>query len=161
MRSYLFFLALGVMVVSCGPIPQETNTLEADREAVEVLLEQVVQAFNAGDLDAYMACFTDDAVWMLPNQPVVTGKEVARTWYQGVFDRTAFSVTPSTEELRIAGDWAYARRTYRGEAVRKATGELLGRGSKRISILHRQTNGNWRIARDMWNSDALPAEPET
>jgi len=156
MRSHLFFLALGLNFLACGPAPQET----AEVDAVNALLEQVVKAFNAGDVDAFMDCFADDAVWMLPNQPAITGKEAARIWYQDVFERTAFDVTPYTEDLMVAGEWAYARRSYKGEVVRKATGERISRGSKRISILHRQTNGTWRIAHDIWNSDTAPPEPD-
>ncbi len=156
MRSHLFFLALGLIFLACGPAPQETTTIGADVDAVNALLEQAVKAFNAGDVDAFMDCFADDAVWMLPNQPAITGKEAARTWYQDVFERTAFDVTPYTDDLMVAGEWAYARRTYKGEVVRRATGEHISRGSKRISILHRQTNGTWKIAHDIWNSDNPP-----
>ncbi len=160
MRSHLFFLALGLIFLACGPAPQETTTIGADVDAVNALLEQAVKAFNAGDVDAFMDCFADDAVWMLPNQPAITGKEAARTWYQDVFERTAFDVTPYTDDLMVAGEWAYARRTYKGEAVRRATGQHISRGSKRISILHRQTDGAWKIAHDIWNSDSPPPESD-
>ncbi len=156
MRFHLLVLALGILSLACGPVPQETTTIGADSDAINALLEQAVKAFNSGDVDAYMACFADDAAWMLPNQPAITGKEAARTWYQEVFERTAFDVTPYTDDLMVAGEWAYARRTYKGEAVRRATGQNISRGSKRISILHRQTNGTWKIAHDIWNSDNPP-----
>lgn len=161
MRSYLFFLALGLIFLACGPVPQETTTIRADVDAVNALLEQVVKAFNAGDVDAFMDCFTDDAVWMLPDQAAITGKEAARTWYQDVFERTAFDVTAYTDDLMVAGDWAYAQRTYKGELVRKSTGQRIAGGSNRISILHRQTNGTWKIARDIWNSDAPRPEADS
>ncbi len=160
MRLRLLVLALSIFFLAFGPAPQETTTIGADLEAVNALLEQAVAAFNAGDVDAYMACFADDAAWMLPNQPAITGKEAARTWYQEVFERTAFDVTPYTDDLMVAGEWAYARRTYKGEVLRKDTGQLLTRGSKRISILHRQTNGIWKITHDIWNRNTLPPESD-
>ena len=160
MRSHLFLLALGLFFLACGPAPQQTTTVKADVDAVNALLEQVVKAFNAGDVDAFMDCFADDAVWMLPSQPAITGREAARTWYQDLFERTAFDVTAHTEDLMVAGEWAYARRTYKGEAFRRAAGERISRSSKRISILHRQTDGAWKIAHDIWNSDTPPPEPD-
>ena len=161
MRSYLFFLPLGLILLACGPAPQETTTIGADRDAIDALLEEAVQAFNTGDVDAYMACFAEDAVWMLPNQPAITGKEAARTWYQDLFERTSFNVTASTDELMVAGDWAYAQRTYKGEVVQKSTGQRIAGGSNRISILHRQTNGTWKIARDIWNSSTPRPESDS
>ncbi len=98
---------------------------------------------------------------MLPNQPAITGKEGARTWYQDLFERTSFNVTASTDELMVAGDWAYAQRTYKGELVQKSTGQRIAGGSNRISILHRHTNGTWKITRDIWNSDALRPESDS
>ena len=161
MRSPVIVLALVAISLACGPATEEIATIGADRDAINALLEQAVQAFNTGDVDAYMACFADDAVWMLPNQPAISGKEAARTWYQGVFERTSFNVTASTDELMVAGDWAYAQRTYKGELVQKSTGQGIAGGSNRISILLRQTNGTWKIARDIWNSDAPRPESDS
>jgi len=161
MRPYLLFVILGLTFLACSTPPPEAPTTEADEAAIHELLEQRTVAFNAGDLDGYIACFADNAVWMLPNQKPITTTEKARTWYGAVFGRTSFDVTASTRQLTVFGDWAYARTINRGDAVRKETGDLVGLGSSRISILQRQLDGGWKIAQDIWNTDFPPPEPET
>ncbi|MCH6554686.1 MAG: hypothetical protein IH789_10515 [Acidobacteria bacterium] len=48
----------------------------ADQAALGNVAEQYSAACGAGDAVALTALFTDDAVWMPPNQPAKVGKEV-------------------------------------------------------------------------------------
>jgi 3-phenylpropionate/cinnamic acid dioxygenase small subunit len=39
--------------------------------AIRSLLARIAQLADGGDLDEYLACFTDDAVWAMPDNPAV------------------------------------------------------------------------------------------
>ena len=42
----------------------------ADAE-IRTLLARIAQLADTGDLDEYLTCFTDDAVWAMPDNPAV------------------------------------------------------------------------------------------
>jgi ketosteroid isomerase-like protein len=57
------------------------------------------------------------------------------------------------EEVRVAGDWAYSRGTYSATLTPKAGGEPREDSGKYLTILERQSDGSWKIARDCFNSN--------
>ena len=50
-----------------------------EREGIDRLREAFLSSLNSGDLDAWMATFTDDAVIMAPDQPAVRGSAEVRS----------------------------------------------------------------------------------
>ena len=54
--------------------------VEADIAAIESLTNQVMNAWNEGDFEAFMATIADDAVHMPPGYPILIGKEAIRIW---------------------------------------------------------------------------------
>jgi uncharacterized protein (TIGR02246 family) len=132
--------------------PADRGT-EADLEAIHTVREAHVASLNAGDADTWVSLFSDDGVQMPPNAPANVGRDLIGPWsraFLGVF-RSAFAL--SVEEVRMAGDWAFERGTYRITLTPKAGGEAIQDRGKYITIYQRQPGGAWRIARDIWNTD--------
>ena len=48
----------------------ETGLMGADAE-IRTLLARIAQLADTGDLDDYLTCFTDDAVWAMPDNPAM------------------------------------------------------------------------------------------
>jgi len=44
--------------------------MDADAE-IRTLLARIAQLADTGDLDEYLTCFTEDAVWAMPDNPAV------------------------------------------------------------------------------------------
>ncbi len=139
-------LLVGV-VAACAPVGEqpgsaveETDTTEADVEAINSVREAWVTADNNSDLDGVMAVFTDDVVFMLADEPTLTGKEALRSWY---FVGPGYEM--SSDEVVVAGDWAFDRGTF---SDGDDTGRYLG-------ILQRLPEGSWKYARVM----AIPNPP--
>jgi uncharacterized protein (TIGR02246 family) len=70
------------------------------------LLQQLDQAFNEGNLEAYMAPYADQAVFTPPNVPFrIEGKQAIRAYYAGVLQ--AFptrQVVPRQPAIQIYAD---------------------------------------------------------
>ena len=154
-----------------GPMTRETASTEADVEAIHRVREAHDPAVNAGDLDAWLAVFAEDAVSMPPNEPPVVGKEAIRSLGQGVFEHFNFEETMSSAEVMAAGDWGFDRGTYTltptpvagGEPAEGAQPEIMrelnyAQDGKYLWILRRQPDGSWKIACDMWSSNSPPPE---
>jgi uncharacterized protein (TIGR02246 family) len=154
MRKIGILLAILVFAASgCAP----RVDVEADKTAIRNLHGQIAAAGNAGDL---AALHTDDAIWMPPNEPALVGKEAIHTWAQGLFEQFTVEETVTTEEIRVAGDWAFLRGTYTFTMTPKAEGEMQEETGKCIHIVQRQPDGSWKYTRLMWNSDQPVAAVE-
>jgi uncharacterized protein (TIGR02246 family) len=66
----------------------DEQTLIAEAKA---LITNHEQLFEAGDLDAVMANFAEDAVMLGLETPVLTGKQVLRNFYRGIMEMGIWS----------------------------------------------------------------------
>jgi len=148
MKKALGILAAVLVFAPTGCAP--TMDVEADKAAIRNLHDQTAAASNAGDL---ARLFTDDAIMMLPNEPALVGREAIHTWAQGLFDQFTLEETVTTEEIQVAGDWAFLRGTYTFTMTPKPEGETQEETGKCVHIVQRQPDGSWKNTRLMWNSD--------
>jgi len=151
--TFLFPLAL--LLTGCQP---EIGPLS--EEDVVVIRETAVayhEAAVAKDWDAVAEFYTEDAMIMPPNQPVVQGRAAIAGWYA--------SFPPVTEvELRIVeidgrGDLAYARGTYVLTIAVEGVSEPITDRGKNLAIWRKQVDGSWQMAIDTFNSD-VPLQQE-
>ncbi len=157
MRLHLTLLSL-LLIAGCTPTEpvEEATSTEADVEAINRVHDDHTTALNDGDTNAYVALLTEGAVLMPPNQPAVFGVAAIREYRQTDFDQTTLEVTRPSEEVVVAGDWAFVRHTYVGMATPRAGGEPTELRGKGITILQRQPDGSWKITRYMWSDDNPP-----
>lgn len=98
--------------------------IEADIQACKDLNDAWDEAYVAQDIDKLMSIFSDDAVRMPPNEPVLIGKEEIRSNFQQEFDQ--FSTTDQKSvviDVRVGGDLAYVRGTWKETQTSKAGGK--------------------------------------
>lgn len=171
---YLFILSgvvcLSFMLLpSCAPQPEqqaepvveEAPSTEADVEAIKAVNQQCLSAIKAGDLDTIVDLFTDDGVFMLPNEPTLTGKDAIKSRLQTDMDKFTFDESWASEEIVVFGDWAFDRGSSKVIMTPKEGGDSIEDNGKYIWIFKRQPDGNWRYARCIWNSDNPPPEEPT
>ncbi len=157
MRFNLTLLSLLVMA-GCTPTEpvEEATSTQADVEAINRVHDDHTSALNAGDTTAYVALLAEGAVLMPPNQPAIIGVAAIREYRQTEFDQITLEVTRPSEEVEVAGDWAFVRHTYAGTLTPKAGGEPTELSGKGLTILQRQPDGSWKITRYMWSDDNPP-----
>ncbi|MDA2923146.1 nuclear transport factor 2 family protein [Acidobacteria bacterium AH-259-L09] len=132
----------------------------SDLEAINGLREEYIAAANAGDVDGWLATLTDDAVFMPPNELAVAGKAAIRSWVvKSFFDPFDIQLSFSHQEVEVAGDWAFVQGRFSYSLTPKAGGEVIEESGKFIDILKRQSDGSFKYARAIWNSDnPLPGQ---
>src|SRR5438477_6821243 len=116
-----------------------------DERAIRELLVKWFDATNKGDTQTVLSLMTDDAVFMVPGREPF-GKEA--------FQRTSDDMkgvridgTSDIHELRVLGDWAYMR-THITVMMTPPDSTAVTRSGYTLTILHREPNGQWRLARD-------------
>lgn len=117
-----------------------------------------VTALNANDADGWVACFTPDAVQMPPNQPANVGTANIRTWSAGMLSAFSAEFALDVDETQIASeDWAFESGGYTITLTPKAGGEAIHDSGKYLTIYNRASDGQWLMARDIWNSNSQPS----
>ena len=130
------------------------TAVAADKAAIDKTRNQYMAAWTAGSADRVAALYTEDAIVLYPNQGAVVGRAAILAYFKGFYDQFAQeSFVLDSDEIRIAGNWAFDRGTYRLAMSPRAGGPRIEDHGKYLVILERQGDGSWKVARDMDNSN--------
>ena len=116
-----------------------------DERAIRALVARWLEASRAGDVAAVLELMTDDAVFMVPGREPF-GKEAFAASAQAM--RTVhMDGTSDIRELQVLGDWAYLR-NFIEITITPPEGETVHRSGFTLTILRKQPDGRWLLARD-------------
>ena len=115
------------------------------------MVDQWLNAFNAGDASALSSLYADDAVGMGPEGPHNFGRDAMREVFVGLFEESSHTETATVEEVEVLGDMAFVWGTWRDLATPIAGGDVEEADGDWLWILRRQPNGRWLIARHISN----------
>jgi uncharacterized protein (TIGR02246 family) len=130
---------------------------KSDGEAIRATRERGLAAFNAGNVDQFLATWAaDDIIVMMPGAPPIVGKDALRTFLEQALAGASIQETLTAEEQVILGDWAFERLTL-AETVTAPGANRVQLEGKAIDIYRRQSDGSWKVARSILNYNAQPA----
>jgi uncharacterized protein (TIGR02246 family) len=116
-----------------------------DERAIRNLVDTWIAATKAGDVQTVLNLMADDAVFMVPGQKPF-GKEAFAASAQGM-KNVRFDARSDIQELEVLGDWAYLR-NYLEMTVTREGAAPVRRSGYTLTILHKQPDGRWLLARD-------------
>lgn len=78
----LLVIGLFLFAVACQR-EAAVDTRAADERAIRTADAACLKAAQAKDTEGVLSCYADDASWLPPNAPILTGKQAIRTgWSQ-------------------------------------------------------------------------------
>ena len=157
MKNLFPVLATLLILATAACAPQMDT--EADVASIRTLLDELVAAENASDVDTMMALTTDDAVNMPANQKPIIGQDAIRAWWENFFSRFSIEGAVSDVEIQAGGEWGFYRGTWNVTTTAKEGGESQERSYSFIVVVHREADGSWKVARGIWHPDQ-PATTE-
>ena len=116
-----------------------------DERAIRQVVDTWFEATRSGDLQTVLGLMTDDVVFMTPGQEPF-GKDVFAARSQGM-KRRRIEGASDIRELRVLGDWAYLR-NHIELTVTPPDGPAMRRSGYTLTILRKDPDGRWRLARD-------------
>jgi uncharacterized protein (TIGR02246 family) len=116
-----------------------------DERAIRDLVATWMAASRTGDLKTVLDLMTDDVVFMVPGREPF-GKEAFAAASQGMKDMR-MDGTSDIREIAVLGDWAYLR-NYIEVTMTPPSGAPMRRAGYTLTILRKQPDGRWRLARD-------------
>jgi len=125
----------------------------ADRQAISQIRNQEIASFSSGDVEQLLSLCTDDLVLMPPNEPTLVGKDAVRAWARAMYQEFKIQGSyTSTADLRVVGDWAFERMSFKLTLTPVGGGAAMEDVGKGFHV-YRREGGAWKIALDIWNSD--------
>jgi uncharacterized protein (TIGR02246 family) len=118
---------------------------EGDEHQIRKLVDSWIAASNARNLPALMDMMTDDVVFMTPGRGPFGKAEFAADSQR--MKSVTIDARAQVQEIEVFGPRAYIRNhiqielTSPGQAPRRMSGYAM-------SILRKEADGRWRIARD-------------
>jgi uncharacterized protein (TIGR02246 family) len=119
--------------------------MTADERAIRDLVATWLKASQDGDLKTVLGLMTDDVVFMVPGREPF-GKEEFAAGSRGMQGMRQEG-TSDIRELQVLGDWAYLR-NHLQVTMTPPGGKTVRRAGYTLTILRRQPDGRWLLARD-------------
>ena len=163
--SWFPILALVTGLAACQE--QQGEQAGATEEAVDAasveqslraMADQYEQASLAGDTETLASLYADDAILLAPGMPRAEGIDAIRGAYQQRYAGgapTEAVIEPQTIVVAEAGDLAYEVGSFRFSGT-GPDGTTTSDTGKYLVIWKQNAAGEWKMAVDTWNSDAMP-----
>lgn len=126
------------------------------REKIEKLNAKWMEYVKNKDVDNLATIYTEDSCLMLPNMPMVQGREALKMVFKGMFDSGVKEINLKIGELIKAGDYIIERSSYTQKVQPPGMEEIEDVG--KYVIAWKKTPAGYKIFWDIVNSD-LPPPP--
>ena len=144
-------IAIAFLLLAGGlPLAQSRTDPKLNELAV-----QFAAAFNEKNAAKIAGFYTDDAVVMPPNMPMVQGRRDIEAYY-----KAGFSTNPGIMKLRpmestVAGAIGFEAGSST-LSVGGPSGPTSGTSAGKYVVIYKRVNNEWKIAYDIFNNDTPP-----
>jgi len=123
-------------------------------EAIHRSFAEYTAACNSGDVEAYIATLTSDAVIQPPDQPAVRGHAEIGAWVKtGFFDPYGVTFEGQFERLVVTGSDAFAPGTFTLHLVPRGGGDPIEATGAFFDVFRADSSGSWKMAYAIFNFD--------
>ena len=124
-----------------------------DRSLILELEERYVAATNASDVMEFDELFAEDALLMMPDRPIVQGREAIVAHYREFFRSIKARIAAVVAEVEVFETIVYARGAFNYSMAPKMGGEVIVMNGKFINLYKKDEMDEWRICRSINNID--------
>ena len=115
--------------------------------------EWAQSASEGRDVERILSYWTEDAVVLPPGLPAVVGKAALRQYVEGSRQIPGFRITWESKDVTLSPDGQLAYMFSRNAVtVNALDGTPLTTEGRAVTIWHRESDGEWRCAVDVWNN---------
>jgi uncharacterized protein (TIGR02246 family) len=115
-----------------------------DPARLVAIMDSYAAALRANNVEALVALYASNGVFMRDNMPAVVGREALRAAYREVFATLKVDLGFTIQETEVSGDMAWLRATSSGRIRVLATGMESAEAFNLVVIFRREA-GAWKI----------------
>ncbi len=128
----------------------------SDQTAIAKTLFKYEKALNNSDIDAVLALYAADGVFMMPGARPAIGSTALENAYQNVFNMIKLNIRFDLNEIvTLADGWAFARTTSSGTVQILKDKNIVPEANQELFILKQQDGGQWKIVRYAFSKTEL------
>ena len=116
------------------------------------IMERYAAALRSNNVEALVALYASNGVFMREDMPAVVGRDALRAAYRQVFATLKVDLAFEIQETEVAGDMAWLRSTSKGRIKVLATGAESSNSFGELVVFRRE-QGVWRIRSYMYASN--------
>jgi uncharacterized protein (TIGR02246 family) len=131
------------------------DTKDADIQAVKDVEAAWVKDVATKDVDKFASYYTDDASVLMPNVPIINGKDNIKAALKPMLADPNFALTfqSTRAEGSKGGDLVYTVGTYSMTMSGPKDKKPVTDNGKYLTVFKKQVDGSWKAVADMINSD--------
>ena len=122
-----------------------------DEAAIKKWFDKYLNSVVEGDVDTYLASWSDDVVFLPPNQRALKGKDSLMEIAMGI-KRNAVEPSVREQEIRVSGDLAFARNLVSERFTPRDGSRPYVAEFNSVFIFRRQADGSWIGSHCIWNN---------
>jgi uncharacterized protein (TIGR02246 family) len=128
---------------------------QEDIEAIHKREDEFLAAHSFNDGAKLADFYTDDALLIPPDEPIVRGKQAIAEWYGNEFKKAPPIENPKAtlEDIEVFGSLAFIRGDFTLKFKGQTTDEPIIQNLRFISIWRKQPDGKWKFYCDIWNTN--------
>jgi uncharacterized protein (TIGR02246 family) len=132
--------------------PGSAQGMTRAEAAVRKVTQDWAVACNSRQLEDLVSTYGTDAMILRPNHPAVRGSTAIREFFFSALEAGLGEVELEILRVEVIGDVAYEAGRCK-MLVPVAVSKRREERGKYLTVLARQSNGEWRIVVDCWSSD--------
>jgi uncharacterized protein (TIGR02246 family) len=158
------FLVAGVLFAmsqsGCMRAPTAATTMPdtraLDEKAIRDSEAAWVKAFATKEPEKAAAFYADDAASMLPDTPLMTGKQAIITGMKPELGDPNFKLVfaPTKVEIAKSGDIAYSQGTFEYTTTDPKTQKPVSQAGNYVEVYKKQADGTWKVEEDIATEEA-------
>lgn len=152
-------MMLAMIGWGCGGIGVTTTDSRADENAIRQADLDWSKAAAGKDIEKVLSYYAEDGAVYPPNAPMAAGKPAIRVAWTGMINLPGFGISwaPSRVEAAKSGDVGWSTGTY--NLTLNVPGTPANDHGKYVVVWKKQSDGNWKVVADIFNSDVPAAVP--
>jgi uncharacterized protein (TIGR02246 family) len=163
MMSWLrkIVLVSGIMVFVAGALWVKAAGSDSEgQKEIEAFNKRYVELHLKMDTAGILALWEEDGVDLMPGDAAMVGRKKISAWVEDILAKMpGYKVMKQEMEfhdVRVCGDWASEWATEH-QVVQPPDGKpVIDSYGKMALVLHRQSNGEWKVQQEMWNAAPRP-----
>ena len=124
-----------------------------DRSIILELEERYIAATDASDVMEFDELFAENALLMMPERPIVQGREAIVAHYREFFRSIKARIAAVVAEVEVFETIVYAKGAFNYSMAPKIGGEAIVMKGKFINLYKKDEMDEWRIWRSINNID--------
>jgi len=153
--SALFLALLLALLSGCAQAPAPPapapDTRAQDEQAIRDTERAWVKAFATKEPAKAEAFYADDADSMLPDTPLMAGKQAILAGMKPELGDPNFSLvfSPTKVEIARSGDIAYSKGWFKYTTTDPKTKQRVGQSGNYVEVYKKQPDGTWKVQEDI------------